>query len=75
MSVNPQVEGKRYPPTAPYVVSRAKIAEFAAAVAAILDGAHPGMGAAARRAVEQRYSWTASLARLDSLLARVAAPA
>lgn len=34
MPVNTAVEGRQYPPTAPYVVSRAKIAEFAAAVGA-----------------------------------------
>ena len=48
MSVNPQVEGKRYPPTAPYVVSRAKIAEFAAAVGA-RDVAHVDPQAARAR--------------------------
>ena len=46
--------------------------EFADAVCAVLDGRHPGMGAAARRAMEQRYGWPASLARLDMLLERVA---
>ncbi|TWE11603.1 FAS1-like dehydratase domain-containing protein [Rudaeicoccus suwonensis] len=39
MAVNPQVEGRTYPPAAPYVVSRAKIAEFATAVGAV-DEAH-----------------------------------
>ncbi len=34
MAVNPQVQGKTYPPTDPYVVSRAKIGEFAAAIGA-----------------------------------------
>lgn len=34
MPVNAAVEGREYPRTAPYVVSRAKIAEFAAAVGA-----------------------------------------
>ncbi|WP_018156940.1 FAS1-like dehydratase domain-containing protein [Demetria terragena] len=34
MPVNSAVEGREYPRTAPYVVSRAKIAEFAAAVGA-----------------------------------------
>lgn len=34
MPVNTAVEGRQYPPTAPYVVSRAKIAEFAVAVGA-----------------------------------------
>ncbi|TWP38916.1 FAS1-like dehydratase domain-containing protein [Leekyejoonella antrihumi] len=34
MAVNPKVEGRTYPATKPYVVSRAKIAEFARAVGA-----------------------------------------
>lgn len=34
MAVNPEVAGRSYPPSAPYVVSRAKIAEFAKAVGA-----------------------------------------
>ncbi|RNI21629.1 FAS1-like dehydratase domain-containing protein [Flexivirga caeni] len=34
MAVNPEVAGRTYPPSAPYVVSRAKIAEFARAVGA-----------------------------------------
>jgi acyl dehydratase len=39
MPVNPDVAGRTYPPSAPYVVSRAKIAEFATAVGAS-DQAH-----------------------------------
>lgn len=39
MAVNEQVQGKTYPPTDPYVVSRAKISEFAAAIGA-QDPAH-----------------------------------
>ncbi|MGN6413198.1 FAS1-like dehydratase domain-containing protein [Flexivirga sp.] len=39
MAVNPEVAGRSYPPSAPYVVSRAKIAEFARAVGAT-DEAH-----------------------------------
>lgn len=39
MPVNPAVQGRTYPPTRPYVVSRAKIGEFAAAVGAS-DPAH-----------------------------------
>ena len=46
--------------------------EFASAVTEVLDGKHPGLGAAARRAAVERYSWDATLARLDMLLARVA---
>ena len=43
-------------------------AGLAAAVTEILDGKHPHLGMAGRRAVENGYSWTASLARLDRLL-------
>ncbi len=39
MAVNPKVEGRTYDATPPYVVSRAKIAEFARAVGAT-DPAH-----------------------------------
>lgn len=48
MAVNPDVAGKTYPPTDPYVVSRAKIAEFAAAIGAT-DAAHTDPGAARDR--------------------------
>ena len=44
-------------------------AAFAAAVAAVLDGQHPGLGAAARAAVLQRHAWSATLAGLDAMLA------
>jgi sugar transferase (PEP-CTERM/EpsH1 system associated) len=44
-------------------------AGFAAAVSAILDGHHPGLGAAARAVVERRYAWSTALAGLDALLA------
>jgi sugar transferase (PEP-CTERM/EpsH1 system associated) len=33
----------------------------------VLAGHHPGLGAAGRRAVERRYDWTSTLARLDDL--------
>lgn len=39
MAVNPAVQGKTYPPIPSYVVSRAKIAEFAVAIGAT-DAAH-----------------------------------
>lgn len=39
MAVNQQVQGKIYPPIDPYVVSRAKIGEFAAAIGAT-DAVH-----------------------------------
>lgn len=32
MSVNPELQGKQYPPTAPYLVGREKVREFARAV-------------------------------------------
>jgi glycosyltransferase involved in cell wall biosynthesis len=45
----------------------------AQAIAAVLAGAHPGLRAAGRQAMEQRYGWPATLARLDALLAPLAA--
>jgi sugar transferase (PEP-CTERM/EpsH1 system associated) len=42
---------------------------FAAAVGAVLDGAYPGMGRAARAAVLAGHDWAATLAPLDRLLA------
>jgi glycosyltransferase involved in cell wall biosynthesis len=44
--------------------------QTAQAVAAVLDGDHPGLGAAARRAMEQGYAWNATLRRRDAHLAR-----
>jgi sugar transferase (PEP-CTERM/EpsH1 system associated) len=49
-------------------------AGFAALLAEVLDGRHPGLGAAARAAVECRYAWDATLAGLDALY-DAAAPA
>ena len=43
-------------------------APMAAAILAVLDGAHPGIAAAGRRAVEQGYAWSATLARLNTIL-------
>ena len=43
----------------------------ARAVAAVLAGAHPGLGAAGRDAVERGYAWSTTLARLDAALARL----
>lgn len=37
-------------------------------VAEVLDGRHPHVGPAGRRAVEQDYDWAVALRRLDSLL-------
>jgi sugar transferase (PEP-CTERM/EpsH1 system associated) len=39
----------------------------------VLAGGHAGMGAAGRARIEARYSWQATLARLDRILAAVAA--
>ncbi len=44
--------------------------QTARAVAAILDGRHPKLGEAARRAMEDGYAWEATLRRLDTHLAR-----
>ena len=43
-------------------------AGFAAKVAEVLDGQHPGLGAAARSAMERDYSWSGVFARLDAVL-------
>ncbi|KNX36341.1 FAS1-like dehydratase domain-containing protein [Luteipulveratus halotolerans] len=48
MPVNPEVEGRTYPPTAPYVLSRAKIRELAEAVQA-KDTAHTDVEVARSR--------------------------
>ncbi len=41
---------------------------FGAAVSAVLDGRHPGLGAAGRAAVLRHHAWSATLARLPELL-------
>ncbi len=46
-------------------------AAMAEAVGAVLSGAHPGLGAAGRAAVEAGYAWPAVLGRLDALLGRL----
>ncbi len=46
---------------------------MAAAVADVLDGRQPGLGRAARSAVERRYEWAATLAGLDDAFAKPAA--
>lgn len=43
-------------------------AALARLVEEVLDGAHPILGAKARRAVERGYAWAAVLAKLDRLL-------
>ena len=40
MSVNPQLQGRSYPPTAPYLVGREKVREFARAVFATSPLSH-----------------------------------
>ena len=44
---------------------------MAEAIGAVLDGAHPGLGAAGRAAMEAGYAWPATLARLDAALGRL----
>ena len=48
---------------------------MAATILAVLDGAHPGLGASGRAAVERGYAWSQTLGRLDPLLAPVRAEA
>jgi sugar transferase (PEP-CTERM/EpsH1 system associated) len=48
---------------------------FAAHVADVLDGRHPGLGAAARAAMQRRYAWDATLAGLEAVFDRPAAVA
>ncbi len=43
-------------------------AGMARAVAAILAGQYPGLGAAGRVAMERAYSWDATLSRLDAII-------
>jgi len=43
-------------------------AETAQRVAEVLDGAHPGLGAAGRAAVAAGHDWSATLQRLDAFL-------
>ena len=45
MSVNPDVQGRSYPPSPPYLVSRERIREFAASVQAT-HPAHTDVAAA-----------------------------
>jgi hypothetical protein len=40
----------------------------------VLSGRHPGLGTAARRAVELRHDWSVTLARLDDLFPDDAEP-
>ena len=43
-------------------------AGFAAAIAAVLGGAHPGLGVLARACMERNYAWSAVLRTLDRYL-------
>ncbi len=45
-------------------------AAMARAVFEVLEGRHGGIGTAARRRIEEAYTWPAALARLDAHLAR-----
>jgi glycosyltransferase involved in cell wall biosynthesis len=40
----------------------------AAAIAAVLDGHHPALGANARAAMERNYDWETTFTRLDTLI-------
>ena len=42
---------------------------FARCVCEVLEGAHPGLGTAARETMERGYAWSAVLGKLDSYLA------
>jgi hypothetical protein len=44
--------------------------ETAARVRQVLDGQHPGLGAAGRAAVAAQHDWSATLRALDPLLER-----
>jgi glycosyltransferase involved in cell wall biosynthesis len=50
------------------VLVAADALSMAAQAGAVLAGAHPGLGAAARQAVEQIYPWKTTLRRLEPLL-------
>lgn len=43
-------------------------ADTCTTIGSVLDGAHPGLGEAGRRAVEAGYAWSATLERLDDIL-------
>jgi sugar transferase (PEP-CTERM/EpsH1 system associated) len=60
-------EGVRATPGRDLLVAEG-VEAFAAAVAAVLDGAHPGLGTAARAAVAAAHDWATTLKRLDAVL-------
>ena len=41
---------------------------FTQAVCDVLDGAHPGLGAAGRACMERGYAWSAVLAKVETYL-------
>ncbi len=47
----------------------AGVEAFVQAICAVLDGAHPGLGPAARAAMERGYAWSAVLHKLSGALA------
>ena len=51
------------------------VAETVRCVLEVLEGRHPGIGAAGRALIEARYSWQSGLARLDHILAASRGPA
>ncbi len=67
--VSPQaLEGLRANPGHDLLVAETPDA-MAERAAEVLQGGHPGLGAAARATVERSYSWAAALQRLDRLMA------
>ena len=60
-------EGVRATPGRDLLVAEGAEA-MARCVAEVLDGAHPGLGAAGRAAVAAGHDWEAALARLDAAL-------
>ncbi|WP_439576649.1 TIGR03087 family PEP-CTERM/XrtA system glycosyltransferase [Elioraea sp.] len=60
-------EGVRAVPGQDLLVAEGAAAT-AAAVASVLDGAHPRLGTAARAAVRAAHDWAATLRRLDAVL-------
>ena len=67
VATSPAFEGIRATPGAELLVADGP-APTAAAIQSVLDGGHPGLGPAARRAVEERYAWSATLSPLDAIL-------
>ena len=61
-------EGVRAEAGRDLLVAEDRAPTFAGCVMAVLDGKHPGLGAAGRRAVETNYTWAARMALLDRLL-------